>query len=293
MQCFKGAYFHRPVADGVYLIGCRYLEKTQMESWNIMGDKIEFGVPSGNSWLIVGSCKAVIVDSCAPVQGFREYVESIVNVPVELVLSHGHFDHIYRICEFPQIWMHREDEPLLHGYLGFDRYENPPSSIRYLEEGDVIDLGNRQLRVYHIAGHSNGSIMLLDHRSKILIAGDSIARRLLLYDVNAEKIECYFSKIDKMSEEPFDFICTAHDRIPLKKEYIDFIFDHVIHIENASEQRELFDGMFGRFYSLKEGDEGSEQFINCSVLCEYRDTLVETVKKINDRKKRKRDNYDS
>lgn len=287
MQYFKGAYFHHPVADGVYLIGCRYLEKTQLESWNIMGDKIEFGVPSGNSWLIVGSHKAVVIDSCAPVQGFREYVESIVDVPVELVLSHGHFDHTYMVCEFSEIWMHREDEPLLHGYLGFPCYENPPSSVQYLEEGDVIDLGNRQLLVYHIAGHSNGSIMLLDARTRILFAGDSIARRLLLYDVDVKKIEHYFSKIDKMKGEPFDFICTAHDRVPLKKEYIDYIFDHVIHIENAFEQRALFNGMFGQFYSLKEGDEGAERFINCSVLCEYRDAVVETIRKI------KRDDYDS
>lgn len=217
MQCFKGTYFHHPVADGIYLIGCRYLEKTQMEFWNIMGDKIEFGVPSGNSWLIVGSHKAVIVDSCAPVQGLREYAESIADVPVELVLSHGHFDHIYRSCEFSEIWMHREDEPLLHGYLGFPSYKDSLSSIRYLEEGDVIELGNRQLRVYHIVGHSNGSIMLLDYQTKILFAGDSIARRLLLYDVDEEKIQGYFSKIDQMKRESFDFICTAHDRMPLKK----------------------------------------------------------------------------
>ncbi|MDE7014900.1 MAG: hypothetical protein K2P19_09555, partial [Kineothrix sp.] len=97
--------------------------------------------------------------------------------------------------------------------------------------------------------------------------------------------------IDQMKRESFDFICTAHDRMPLKKEYIDYIFGHIIHIENVSEQRMLFDGMFGLFYSLKEGDERTEQFINCSVLCEYRDILVETVKKIND-KKIKGGNYD-
>lgn len=48
----------------------------------------------------------------------------------------------------------------------------PPS--RTLEDGDVLELGGRTLRVFHTPGHSGDSICLFDDRSGILFGGDTI-----------------------------------------------------------------------------------------------------------------------
>ena len=45
---------------------------------------------------------------------------------------------------------------------------------RWLEEGDLIQLGNDVLEVYHCPGHTPGHIILVSHKSKIIIAGDVI-----------------------------------------------------------------------------------------------------------------------
>lgn len=41
-------------------------------------------------------------------------------------------------------------------------------------QGDVINLGNRQLTVLHMPGHSRGSICLHDGENKLLFTGDVV-----------------------------------------------------------------------------------------------------------------------
>lgn len=41
-------------------------------------------------------------------------------------------------------------------------------------QGDVINLGNRQLTVLHMPGHSRGSICLHDRENKLLFTGDVV-----------------------------------------------------------------------------------------------------------------------
>lgn len=40
--------------------------------------------------------------------------------------------------------------------------------------GDVINLGNRELTVLHMPGHSRGSICLHDRENKLLFTGDVV-----------------------------------------------------------------------------------------------------------------------
>jgi glyoxylase-like metal-dependent hydrolase (beta-lactamase superfamily II) len=56
-----------------------------------------------------------------------------------------------------------------------DGYEVVPSiPTRLLDEGDVLDLGGRQLQVLHTPGHSPDCICLLDEANGLLFGGDTI-----------------------------------------------------------------------------------------------------------------------
>ena len=48
----------------------------------------------------------------------------------------------------------------------------PATVTRALSEGDVIDLGDRRLRVIHAPGHTRGSILLYDEDLRWLYTGD-------------------------------------------------------------------------------------------------------------------------
>jgi len=50
----------------------------------------------------------------------------------------------------------------------------PAPLTQTVDEGDIIDLGDKRLRVLHLPGHSHGSIGLLDEMAGLLFSGDVI-----------------------------------------------------------------------------------------------------------------------
>jgi glyoxylase-like metal-dependent hydrolase (beta-lactamase superfamily II) len=147
-----------------------------------------------NTWLVSGQERAVILDTGLGIRPIRPVVESLCGLPIEVVATHYHFDHVGGHHEFPDIAIHEAGaeklaagtpEHLLDAYLhtipspwpdGFGRDDwvvRPTSATRLLAEGDVLDLGGRALRVLHTPGHSPDSISLLDEAAGILFAADA------------------------------------------------------------------------------------------------------------------------
>ncbi len=52
----------------------------------------------------------------------------------------------------------------------------PHTSLVEVHDGDLIELGNRPLRIVHIPGHTKGSIAILDVNNRVLYAGDSVQK---------------------------------------------------------------------------------------------------------------------
>ena len=60
------------------------------------------------------------------------------------------------------------------GFVAEDYFVKPAALTGYLDEGDVVDLGNRHFQVLHLPGHSPGSIALYEKNTRILFSGDVI-----------------------------------------------------------------------------------------------------------------------
>ncbi|MBN2276025.1 MAG: MBL fold metallo-hydrolase [Bacteroidales bacterium] len=112
----------------------------------------------------------------------REYILSESLKPTMLVNTHGHIDHIAgnRFVHdafgiLPAI--HEQDRFLLGlaqhfaDLFGFTT-ELSPEPAKILNEGDEICFGKTVLKVFHIPGHSPGSIVLYSEEEKMVIAGD-------------------------------------------------------------------------------------------------------------------------
>jgi glyoxylase-like metal-dependent hydrolase (beta-lactamase superfamily II) len=57
----------------------------------------------------------------------------------------------------------------------FDSWSVPPSvATRPFSDGDVLDLGRRQLRVIHTPGHTPDSVCFLDEAEGLLFTGDTV-----------------------------------------------------------------------------------------------------------------------
>ena len=104
-----------------------------------------------------------------------------------VINTHGHFDHTLANREVmenlkkrqkqpPLLAIHRAEEPMLKSgggaaLFGLRGFSSPPVDL-YLEEGDVLTLGQVKLKVLYTPGHSVGSVSLLNEREKAVFDGD-------------------------------------------------------------------------------------------------------------------------
>lgn len=110
------------------------------------------------------------------------YISNNLLKPVKLLNTHGHIDHIlgnsfakekYKI----QLYMHEADIIFVEeafdygGFFDLDMVE-PPLPDSFLNDNDNISFGNSQLKIFHVPGHSPGSVAFYSNEEKFVIVGD-------------------------------------------------------------------------------------------------------------------------
>ena len=98
-----------------------------------------------------------------------EHLGLEIEAVTRVVITHGHMDHIgglTEICEHssPKIFVHQNDADDLKS-IGI-------KAVVYMEEGDNIRVGRRDLRVIYSPGHTEGSVCL--HDDEIILTGDTV-----------------------------------------------------------------------------------------------------------------------
>jgi glyoxylase-like metal-dependent hydrolase (beta-lactamase superfamily II) len=154
-----------------------------------------------NIWHVEGRDFDLVIDTGMGLNPLRPYLARHTDRPVKALVTHCHFDHSGGLHEFGCRLGHPAEADILARpanaqvvYSGdwlkigiVDPHRHPdysPEAFRitpapltgYLDEGDVIDLGDRAFRVLHLPGHSPGSIALWDVKARVLFTGD------VLYD---------------------------------------------------------------------------------------------------------------
>lgn len=124
-------------------------------------------------YLIEGETSAILIDAGTRIPGLRKIAEDIVHKPVSLVISHAHGDHIGAVNEWDTIWINAADEAILPqgAYNGVKRY---------LTDGQIFDLGGRQIEVVFTPGHTPGSTTFLDREAHYGFSSDAFGSGNLL-----------------------------------------------------------------------------------------------------------------
>ena len=138
-----------------------------------------------NCYILSDSGHAVIVDPAMDVDTILDQVKKIGCTPDAILLTHGHFDHILsvdrlrKVCEIP-VYLHREDAPLLadgnknayRTFFGEDRTWLPADE--YLTDGQILTVGQANLRVVYTPGHTPGSCCFLNAKDGFMVTGDTL-----------------------------------------------------------------------------------------------------------------------
>ena len=70
-------------------------------------------------YLITGGEKALLVDTANGYEDLAEIVRSLTDLPVTVVNTHGHGDHIFGNAFFDEAWMHPADFALHDMFAGY------------------------------------------------------------------------------------------------------------------------------------------------------------------------------
>lgn len=246
--------FHAQIGNGIYLI-----------STDTQGKSLLPGKATTNSYLVVGNEKAMLFDLAVDDPDVKEYVASLTDKPIMLVLSHGHPDHIYHLNRWEEVTLHPADEKFLHGGLLGMKPVKPFPKLHFLNAGDQIDLGGRILDVIHIPGHTPGSILLLDRNSKILLSGDTGARRLLYGITDFVPFDMFCASLEELKDLDFEVMYSAHDRCALPKEHIDRMLS-AIRNDLLHAKKVVPIPLVGKVRCLGIGDEMNLEYFDMAVL---------------------------
>lgn len=155
-------------------------EKIQMKKLNdhiyLMDDDHK-----ATGYLVIGQNKALVIDTMNGQEDLAAIVRRVTDLPVMVVNTHGHPDHILGNVFFEEIYMHPADLCIASEFIDTPEFEKmceekglhmPP--FQPILPGEEIDLGGLHLSVIWAGGHTPGSILLLLKEDRILFTGDAI-----------------------------------------------------------------------------------------------------------------------
>jgi glyoxylase-like metal-dependent hydrolase (beta-lactamase superfamily II) len=99
-------------------------------------------------------------------------------------------------------------------YSGYDiqAYRLRPAKVtRLVEDGDIVDLGDRRFEVIHLPGHSPGSIGLLERKTEILFSGDAVYDGPLIDNLERSNVADYRQTMERLRGLPVRTIHAGHD----------------------------------------------------------------------------------
>ncbi len=163
------------------------------------------------NYLILGKEKAVLFDSGPGVRDIQPLVRSLTRLPVTVIASHLHYDHIGNHGQFKSVALldtlqiRQQMQGLTFSpshaqHLGLiEGIKRPVFKVsEWLTDGQEINLGGRVLTVLHTPGHTQDSMMLMDKARNQLFAGDFIYEAELFAFLPGSSVVQYYQSAQKL-----------------------------------------------------------------------------------------------
>jgi len=175
------------------------------------------------SYLVVGSERALLFDTGLGIGRIRPVVEQLSRLPVTVVNSHTHFDHVGGNADFDRIlamdtaYTRANSRGFPHHVVegevsaaalcrpppaGFDARNYRTRAFapsEFIREGRRIDLGGRLVQVLHVPGHTPDAVALWEETAGFLWTGDSFYEGPIWLFVPETDWTAFATSVDRMA----------------------------------------------------------------------------------------------
>lgn len=218
--------------------------------------------PGGvHTTLIIGSKKALLIDTGYGYGNLRKAVEALTDLPLIVANTHGHFDHAGGNYEFDSVYINKDELPVYFWYmtevkpvttktLTAGRTDDGMSAIppdlnidwylkqnnrhfEMLENHHVFDLGGRMVEAVFLPGHTKGSVVFFDDLSGFLFSGDDISPNLWIQFDHSAPLYDYAAELIKLKKLPLSGIVASHTAYVMSPRLIDWLEFAIANIDDS------------------------------------------------------------
>jgi glyoxylase-like metal-dependent hydrolase (beta-lactamase superfamily II) len=220
------------------------------------------------SYLILGKQRALLFDTGLGIGDIHKVVVNLTKLPITVLNSHTHFDHVGGNAEFTDIL--GEDSPYtranekgqtneysrdamapericgaLPAGMKVGAYSIKPWHVsQRVHDGQKIDLGNRELEILFTPGHTPDSLGLLDRKNGLLFTGDTFYRGPIYLFTPETNFADYAKSVDRLAAlaPNLKLLLPAHNIPTADPSYLVRLQTAVQNVETGSTTGKVTDG---------------------------------------------------
>lgn len=178
--------------------------------------------------LIKGSELALLIDTGYGIRNLRSFVEENITTPYIVVNSHGHPDHVGGNHWFDTVYALKEEWDVI---AHFENHKQKKYALEEVHIGQHISLGDLNVNIVSLAGHTKGSIGFIVQEEKLLISGDALNEGLWLFNYGSLSMRELYDRIKITMELPFTTYLCGHSHEEYQKNKL---LSHIKNIENLN-----------------------------------------------------------
>ncbi len=174
------------------------------------------GQLENNMYLVVDEATqdAVLIDASSNIPEIVRTIKELGANVKYILITHGHFDHIMGLNGLKaalnaEAVIHKDDLVISDNVNEFTRLfglpdSNAPVYEKFVKDGDIINIGNIEIKVIHTPGHTEGGVCYLIEDN--LFSGDTLFKESIgrtdLFGGSFEKLsDSIKNKLFKLDED--------------------------------------------------------------------------------------------
>lgn len=193
--------------------------------------------------LLVGSQAALLVDTGYGTEDVQAYVRTLTQLPLSVIITHGHHDHALGARWFQQTMMFAEDKADFLTYTGTetrkrvlqqalskgltvdDSFMTAEIPMPLPLEEQTVDLGGMTVQIMRVPGHTPGSAVVYVPDRKLLMTADDWNPCTWLFFPAAIGAQEYRANVRALQRLEHTHVLCSHQPVLFERAIMDDFLD--------------------------------------------------------------------